>query len=138
MYRDISMQREGWRGRGRAVCFVLVTSFLRRSSDHFVSPISPLSLCSLSFALPPRLSSLFIISRRKLHLATVQLFPFISFMMHPGHEIDINSGSAIPRLRRPTLVFSSPRSSRAPPLRASRRMNYQANDTVKEREGRRK
>lgn len=85
-----------------AVCFVLVTSFLRILPTIlslplvlFLSTPPPFSGSHPRARATVPFSSLFIISRRKLHLATVQLFPFISFVMHRRHEIDINS-STIP------------------------------------------
>lgn len=53
----------------------------------------PYFLLFYFFFFSPPCTTLFIISRHKLHLATVQLFPFISSVMHRRHEIDINSGS---------------------------------------------
>lgn len=107
---SVIYQCRHWRMVRRLFC----TSYLfsLHSSNHFVSPplvifLSILSLSPLTSNQRAFSPSLFIISRRKLHLATVQLFPFIPFVMHRRHEIDINSGSKPPfsaRVPRSTLL----------------------------------
>ena len=116
------------------VCFVLVTSFLRILPTILsLSPLVLFSVCPLSLSLSlfffPFFSTitttsiflflslqplyLFIISRRKLHLATVQLFPFISFVMH--REARNWHKQWFPSLCLPRLLISPPRRR---PLRA--------------------